>query len=635
MAIEITDSDITYAENLLLPPGHSFNKERRDFIRCMSSHDVVACPGSGKTTALLAKLIILARKMPFDGGRGICVLTHTNVAIDLIKQRAGKEADSLFQYPNFFGTIQTFVNQFLTIPYFRSKFRKPIVSIDDERFYAELKKICSVDRNLLIWMEHKHISSLGEFWFNPETLDLGKNLDDPIPNLSKETAQYKKIHGIRMNLLEKGILSYNDAYSVALNYIHSNPALFQAFRGRFNLIFLDESQDTDVHQLRVLDSIFPPASFIVQRIGDPNQAIFNSKVGNESFWTPRAPLYFSDSYRYGESIKKILTAVRVYDHVCLQPCQTIESYPPQLICFNEGEEQQVIYAFKYLIEKYGIQEKPFYAVGWIGKNRTGEAKLCIPSYYPTYDQIQKKSTIIFHNLISYSAYAIKISSSESVKRFYDIILQSIAQSLNTAGIKTEEHLQIYTPRSVERFWNQHDERSFKDFRNNIAIHYRSAIHAHISPTDLCSFIKSVILHIWPLENSSAQFFLTDAHIDPIVQSDVKKPANQIIFEDGVVIHVGTVHSVKGETHASTLYLETNYQSKNDSERLIEFLKGNRPKKYLDKPHHIQNLLMAHVAFSRPQQLLAFACQASNISGHEADLMKNGWEISSVSDLIKK
>ena len=71
MRIEITDNDIAYAEKILLPIGSQFNDERRAFIRCMESRDVVACPGSGKTTALLAKLLILARKMPFEDGRGI------------------------------------------------------------------------------------------------------------------------------------------------------------------------------------------------------------------------------------------------------------------------------------------------------------------------------------------------------------------------------------------------------------------------------------------------------------------------------------------------------------------------------------------------------------------------------------
>jgi len=76
-----------------------------------------AVPGSGKTTALLAKLLILERKMPFENGSGILVLSHTNTAVDEIKNKLEKVAPKLFKFPNFIGTIQSFVDTFLTKPY--------------------------------------------------------------------------------------------------------------------------------------------------------------------------------------------------------------------------------------------------------------------------------------------------------------------------------------------------------------------------------------------------------------------------------------------------------------------------------------------------------------------------------------
>ena len=67
-AIEITDEDIRYAENILLPQGKTFDDERRNFIRNLSTIDLQAVPGSGKTTALLAKLLILETKLPLSDG---------------------------------------------------------------------------------------------------------------------------------------------------------------------------------------------------------------------------------------------------------------------------------------------------------------------------------------------------------------------------------------------------------------------------------------------------------------------------------------------------------------------------------------------------------------------------------------
>ena len=55
--IAILDEDIKYAERIFLPEGASFDTERVNVIKCMESKDIQACPGSGKTTTLLAKYL--------------------------------------------------------------------------------------------------------------------------------------------------------------------------------------------------------------------------------------------------------------------------------------------------------------------------------------------------------------------------------------------------------------------------------------------------------------------------------------------------------------------------------------------------------------------------------------------------
>ena len=128
-----TDDEIRAAHDVMLPGKPDFEEDKLAVIRCNESRDIKACPGSGKTTVLLAKLSILSNRMPFADGSGICVLTHTNVAIDEIKARFGGKADVLFSYPNYCGTIQSFVDTFLTIPWFNSYSSHPLVTVDDDR----------------------------------------------------------------------------------------------------------------------------------------------------------------------------------------------------------------------------------------------------------------------------------------------------------------------------------------------------------------------------------------------------------------------------------------------------------------------------------------------------------------------
>ena len=132
--ISITDEDIEYAESILLKAGQKFDDERVEFLKDLNTLDLQAVPGSGKTTVLLAKLLIFERYMPFKNGSGVLVISHTNAAIDEIKSRIGAYCPKLFSYPNFIGTIQSFVNEFLAKPYFKQSFGNDITRICDQAY---------------------------------------------------------------------------------------------------------------------------------------------------------------------------------------------------------------------------------------------------------------------------------------------------------------------------------------------------------------------------------------------------------------------------------------------------------------------------------------------------------------------
>lgn len=109
--MQIDDIHIAESEQLLIGNNH-FDQERLKFIRSLDSCDLLAVPGSGKTTALQAKLYCLSKLRPYSAINGILVLSHTNAAVDEIKRKLSKACPSLFEYPNFVGTIQDFVDSF-------------------------------------------------------------------------------------------------------------------------------------------------------------------------------------------------------------------------------------------------------------------------------------------------------------------------------------------------------------------------------------------------------------------------------------------------------------------------------------------------------------------------------------------
>ena len=659
MKVEITDSDIAYAEALLLPTACSFNDERRAFIRSMESRDVVACPGSGKTTALLAKLLILARKMPFADGRGICVLTHTNVAIGEIKEKAGIASASLFLYPNFFATIHSFVGTFFALPAYVDLFGHRQVRIDDSLY--EQRASSRFDKNLdgngaiyhqlknqlagKVWSEQREIkrqffSDIALRFDNGYVTyvrgDDGKTI---VKGCAKPCQSYKPIHAVKYGLLKDGYLRFRDVFPLASLRINNISGIPEIISSRFAFVFVDEMQDSDEEQSQILDALFPQSGdTIVQRIGDPNQAIFHSRVHSIEYWFPRNPLHFSDSRRYGDSISRLLASVRLKDSITLQPCKSINSLPLHIITFSAGEEKKVLRAFSYLINELSGTLPPsgiYKAVGWIGKDDVCDGRLCIPAYFPCFERKSESVNRLFTNLISFSACAIQVARSDGAGHYLDVILQGVACLLVSANIKDDISGRSYTSLSVRRFWRHEYEKSYFEFRKRMAECFLLVLNANETPTKLRNYIRSSVVDVWPgLSNTS---FLDDDNLDPTpgMSSGVSEPSNQYAAPNGIVIDVGTVHSVKGETHCGTLYLETDYQKSSDSQRLVEFLEGHRPSTQLGKAFHQQNLKVAHVAFSRPTHLVAFACLESHIVGHEDSLRKNGWVLRTVSDLISE
>lgn len=117
--LQITDEDIEWVKSIM--PDIELDECRIQILKNMNSVDIHACPGSGKTTILVAKLAILSRKWKWQN-RGICVLSHTNVAREEIEERLGtlSVGKKLLSYPHFIGTFQTFLDTFIAMPFLRS-----------------------------------------------------------------------------------------------------------------------------------------------------------------------------------------------------------------------------------------------------------------------------------------------------------------------------------------------------------------------------------------------------------------------------------------------------------------------------------------------------------------------------------
>lgn len=272
---EISDSDIEATERLLLPDRAQFSEDAREVIRCWHSTDVAACPGSGKTTVLLAKLKLLADRMPFGNGAGICVLSHTNVAVDEIKTRLSNYADKLLSYPNYIGTIQSFVDKFVTMPYLRNLTGRNVQAVDDFTYAQHMLNRMQNNKkySALEYVANRNFTTGGQFTERLEhtqalylredgALCVGKQ-KSPLAGADKVSSKLYKI--LKGDLLkDERIMTYRDAYYYAAVAVDKLPATYtELFSSRFQYVFIDEYQDCDDVQRRAIDAIFNAENCVV------------------------------------------------------------------------------------------------------------------------------------------------------------------------------------------------------------------------------------------------------------------------------------------------------------------------------------------------------------------------------------
>lgn len=276
MGFDITDEDIRYVEKLLNVDFLDY--QRQEAIKTLETKDIRACPGSGKTTLLVAKLAILARKWPHPH-QGICVLSHMNVARDqIVKKLPVSSSQRLLSYPHFVGTIQSFIDRFVAIPACLAMFRCT-PSIDNAMFRSAVQyEIHQVKYGALReWLKNQQNSDkiIDELQFRVDGIieaDLSKT---PLKN--EKRPSYMQLLDLKKKVSEKGVFRFDDMFALAKWYMAEYPKIVDLVTKRFPIVFIDEMQDTSAMQEEVLSHLFGTKS-ILQRFGDPNQAIFGNPL---------------------------------------------------------------------------------------------------------------------------------------------------------------------------------------------------------------------------------------------------------------------------------------------------------------------------------------------------------------------
>ena len=561
----ITDDDIGRVEKKF---KISFDEERKRAIKNLETVDIVACAGSGKTTLMCSKIDILTSKQPFEGNKGVAVLSLTNVAIEQIRFKLGKN-HSVFKYPNFCETMQKFVTSFVLNGWIATKYNRKIESIDNGLFIQYFKS--KMNRKKVLYLERVNFS-FEDVYSDGENVFYREQKIENI-KISNLTAEKKKeyiesIKMIKLQLISEGIFNYRDAFEISTKYLKENNKLKEFIKNRFQICFVDEMQDCRKWEKDFLEECFSDVCF--QKIGDPNQQIYD-----ETYWQPTKKIIINNSIRNSVNIAEFANK---FEDVSNNMTGRIQNnIKVKFLVYNSKNILKVKSKYIEEIKKENLEKidsANFKMIGKIAKKNEGKIELI--------------------------DYCDSIKEEES-NNYDKLFLERLKQNKNKVLITLYE-MMYYVYRKIDKnnYLRINNKNEFNDrislYINNEKI-YRDLRN---SKYDILSFSKKFI------ENILINLFTNKEYFKAAYKSildektiDVTKIFN--FEENGLKIETKTIAGVKGETHTATLVCETFYRNYDIEYILENYIRQNKNNKTVKEILHT-----LYVAFTRPTDMLCIA-----------------------------
>lgn len=555
----------------LLPKGKRFTSQQKEAIEIEQSCNVNAAPGAGKTTVLTAKVAKLLKDRN-DSDKAICIITHTNVAVEEVMLGLKKVEISEVSYPNFIGTIHEFFNYFFGRKAFHLLSAEKLSILDDEEYMNIFEPVFKSSHPG--YPKNYNAPNIKYKNVNLQITD-----DYELEISSNCPSSYKsKYHDVINILFEKGYITHDISLQLARWYINKhNAELKGLISQRFGYILLDEAQDTSSKQYEILKLLLDQTSVVYQKFGDPNQALYN--IFDDlplNAWDPISEqvtngikkIDISETIRFNETISKLVKKLSYKESSSLKSLCDYHSMSPHFILFDTEEE--LFNRYKSFIEN--IENIDFCK---------SSRKDCIVS--PFHSDLSKYFKW-------YEKENGKIKKSQSINYYLDEFLYEWLK-------KFEE---ISTKKILKEKIQEDD-----NLRVFIARTKRNILSGSFDELKLQKYFKEM----YPDNDSLIQEFLSS------LENFLKGPITKDLSQEAQMFDISTVHGVKGETHRSTLLIVDSKLSKQKDvnedyffKLLKNFLVGERVNYsgLKNKNDYMKALKLAYVALSRPTHLAALA-----------------------------
>lgn len=541
-----------------------FDKEGKFVVR--------ACPGSGKTYSVAARLARLIREWD-KRNQGIAAISFTNAAWQEIKLQLETHfgiATSI-GYPHFLGTIDSFINNYIFLA------------------FGHLVMGCN-NRPVLVGEPYGTWRGKYEYdydqYFDSISFDLNGKLYAFDPGRFKfakwsTTKHYDNLKNSKNRIIRKGYANQADADYYAMKIVEQFPQVAKALAYRFPMLIIDEAQDTSEIQMRVIEALIVNGLNDVVLVGDPDQAIFE--------WNEANPKIFKSKYNEWKNNSIILNENRrSSQNICDFTCK-LSSLPETSRAITEEVRDYHFTPMVITFDLSNINATIEYFTALCEENGIGVNKRDVAVIYRSKDIYKLITGIEPISGDPWRAGDYHTNDFAKGKYLYDgKEIKKGFQLIERAYIKIMTGNTVCTSMDIEKRINDvgfttHRKEVYKVFS--------------LLPETTCSIVEWV-------NRTNERFALSDIKLSLSISDSMSDVSFEQLFreEKEALQHreyrLGTVHSVKGETfEAVLLFLKTYIRGKQKYKHLID--RGVSVKEN-------EALRIVYVGLTRPRKLLVLA-----------------------------
>ncbi|MBP7212937.1 MAG: UvrD-helicase domain-containing protein [Anaerolineaceae bacterium] len=635
--IQIEDKDIDEVEKLFR--NISFDDTRRNVIKRLDTFDIQAFPGSGKTTLLIAKLAILAKKWTYTN-RGICVLSHTNVAREEIETRLGTTGvgRKLFSYPHYIGTLHSFCDTFIGLPWLRSKNIK-ISAIDPKMTLT--RRWAKLPRKTKSYLERKHFTESA-----CESLDFPVKLNI---RCKETTESYINLKKCVEQSFREGYFTFDEMLYIARYALKNLPTMPHSIQYRFPILLIDEAQDTDSLQWEIIDAAFPDeTASIINSFGDCNQAIFQTlSTKDEKSAFPRKEVEtVKNSKRFSNKIAQLANPLSIDLAKMTGECEKFakNNLEHTIFLFKNEEISRVLPVYaKHVLSCFTDDEllnEAHHGCHAIGLVHNKEMETLDNSHFPSsvidywnnYNSSISGSNPNPEFLIEYFRIGNALQQQTLEKnKLVETVAQGLKRYINTQTTTRISHSR-HAFASILSFVPLEEHARFRTI-------IKDSLEMPISSEDewdkVALKIRELIDGYFGISSGGSTFFswVKQEKIDEIEEEDGNQKLNCYNYTDpetgrAIDIRLGSIHSVKGRTHLATLVLET-YWYKHNIKDVLPWLYATPPSNNVEV-RKTKRLKCLFVALTRAKGLICLALPQSSVNEEEISKLElAGWKVTPI------